>query len=316
MEALSAWESIAAVAAILLMALVASSLLGCVTAFVYSFIISPRLLFHRRPETAPFAGRPIPPQAFTSMLPELWTVMLFVGLYPLGRLARKYNATPRQKQPPVILIHGYGVSTMSWYWFMRMLARRGVARPMYALEYDWVASVEKSSQRLAQLVEHVLAEQDATEVDLVAHSWGGFVARWYVERGNGNPRVRRLIMISTPLQGTQTVFFAMGGPRRQMRIGGPCVRSLATAPPTPPYATLWTECDEIATPPEFCLLADVDGNPAFSRRFRGIAHLTMQRHPAVADVVAALLEKPAAWRGGDEEGTVTRSVASLRQQTS
>jgi hypothetical protein len=68
------------------------------------------------------------------------------------------------------------------------------------------------------------------------------------------------------------------------------VRALTTAPPSPPYATLWAECDEIVVPPQHSLLLDPGTNPVVTRRFPAMAHLTMQRDPAVADEVARLLE--------------------------
>jgi pimeloyl-ACP methyl ester carboxylesterase len=132
-------------------------------------------------------------------------------------------------------------------------------------------------------------------VDLVAHSWGGLVSRWYIERQGQGARVRRLIMLGTPLQGTWFSKFARGGPQREMRVGGPFLTSLATAPPAPPYATLWSECDQIITPPQLALLADAGANPVFRYRFSGIAHLTMQRDDRVAELVAALCENPSAW---------------------
>jgi triacylglycerol lipase len=292
------WLWILSAPAAVVAALAVASILASIGGFVYSFLVAPRFLFPRKPQTERYAHRRIPPRALNAMVREVWSLMLFVGLYMCRPMARGFNMSPGQGVPPVIFVHGYGVSTMSWYWFMRMLARRGVGRPMYALEYNWLAPVEESSQDLARLIERALAEQGASQVDIIAHSWGGFLSRWYIERLGQGARVRQLIMISTPLQGTWMALLAFGGPRREMEVGSRFVMSLAAAPPSPPYATLWSECDQIVTPPQLCLLADPDGNLAFSYRFTGIAHLTMQRDAHVADVVAALCENPSAWTSG------------------
>ena len=292
------WWLIPLIAATLVATLIVSAVVGTAWSVVYSFLIAPWLLFKRKPQSARYARRKLPAGLTTAMLREVWTVILFVGLYPLGRLARDFNTTVKSQGPPIILVHGYGVSTMSWYWFMRLLVRKGANRPMYALKYNWLAPVEESSQDLAQLIARAMAEQNATQVDLVAHSWGGFLSRWYIERLGHADRVRHLIMISTPLQGTWTSLLALGGPRRAMKVGGALVLSLETAPPAPPYATLWSECDSIVAPPQLCLLAEPDGNRAYAYRFTGIAHLTMQRDAQVAALVAALCTDPDAWAEG------------------
>ena len=48
-------------------------------------------------------------------------------------------------------------------------------------------------------------------------------------------------------------------------------------------------------PPQLSLLIDPGANPAFTQVFRRVGHLTLQRDPGVAALVATLLEDPAAW---------------------
>jgi hypothetical protein len=283
--------------------IVAAAVIAGLIFFGFAFVYAPKFLFSRHPLSAPYANQKPPPHVLRAMIGEIWTAILFFGFYNAWPFVRGYNMRRGQNVPPVVFVHGVAVSRTSWFWFMRMLARRGITRPMYALAFNWLAPVEKSSRRLARVIERALAEQNATQVDLVAHSWGGFLSRWYIEKLGQGARVRKLIMIGTPLRGTWMGVLGVGAPKREMSVGCPTVVALTTAPPSPPYATLWSDCDEIVVPPQLSLMLDPDGNAAFVRKFMGTGHLTMQRDPEVADLVARLLEDPSAWTRDDTQKT-------------
>jgi len=44
----------------------------------------------------------------------------------------------------------------------------------------------------------MLEQYHVEQVDIVAHSFGGLVARQYVETKGGDAKVRNLVMIATP----------------------------------------------------------------------------------------------------------------------
>ena len=51
-------------------------------------------------------------------------------------------------------------------------------------------------------------------LDIVAHSMGGLVSRWFIEREGGNRVVRRLVMLGTPNGGSPWPRVRTGPPRR------------------------------------------------------------------------------------------------------
>ncbi len=89
---------------------------------------------------------------------------------------------------------------------------------LFAFDYDWRRDPVESAGRLAGAIERVLQVRGDPEgkVDLVAHSLGGLVARYYVLYGGedvlddpepiptlrGARRVHRLVLIGTPNAGT------------------------------------------------------------------------------------------------------------------
>lgn len=284
-----------------ILALIMLLIIVSIVLYLYSFYFAPRFLFPRLPQTEPYTGQAPPPFLFRAFLGEVHTGFLFFSTYLLGLVVKGTNLGPDQNLVPVLLVHGYAVSRSSWIWFARNLKRAGVNRPMYYLGFNWLSPIERAGPRLAALIEKALSEQGVDQVDIVSHSWGGFLSRWCIEELNMGSQVRKLITISTPHQGTWGTRLGFGSPRRDMMIGSPVVRLFKTAPPKPRYAQIWSDCDEIVAPPQFSLLDDPDGNKVFTRQFRGVSHLAILQKREVAELVARLLDNPRAWRKSSDD---------------
>lgn len=105
-------------------------------------------------------------------------------------------------QPPVILIHGYmmrgGVLwPMLWY-----LKRKGFQEvSLFTYKKPW-KDIASSAEQLAEEIDKVLSQCKIKKVDLVAHSMGGLVARYYINFLGGDRKVGRLVTLGTPHNGT------------------------------------------------------------------------------------------------------------------
>ena len=92
------------------------------------------------------------------------------------------------------------------------------ARNYYVFTYDWRQDNVQTVRKLAQFIEQIRLDYADPElkVDLVAHSMGGLIARYYLRYGeedtlddndfdvnlNGAQRVRRIILLGTPNLGS------------------------------------------------------------------------------------------------------------------
>ncbi|CAO3571671.1 unnamed protein product [Mortierella alpina] len=81
--------------------------------------------------------------------------------------------------------------------------------------YGGMSDIRESAKELSAFVEKVLVSAGASKVDLIAHSEGTVVARWYVKFLDGD-KVRTVISVSpvgrgTTLQGVLDVSEAFGG---------------------------------------------------------------------------------------------------------
>jgi pimeloyl-ACP methyl ester carboxylesterase len=69
--------------------------------------------------------------------------------------------------------------------------------------YDWRLTVEHNAHKLQERID---AEFGGETVDIIAHSFGGLVARYYIQKLGGENRVRQLITMGTPHRGSTDTF--------------------------------------------------------------------------------------------------------------
>lgn len=74
-------------------------------------------------------------------------------------------------------------------------------RDVYAFPYDWRQDNRKSAGQLNEAIERWRQHHPGAEVWIIAHSNGGLVARWYIEKGGGKAHVRRLFLLGSPVDG-------------------------------------------------------------------------------------------------------------------
>jgi pimeloyl-ACP methyl ester carboxylesterase len=155
-----------------------------------------------------------------------------------GNRAPHAQAVPRSAagRPPVLLIHGYLATRGSLHLLGRHLADRGHIVFSYPLGFPVnLGDIRDSAGLIARKVESIVAQTGVTEIDVVGHSLGGLVGLYYLKRLGGRHRVRRLIMLGTPTQGTWSALFGLvtaplGRASLQLLPGSPFLRELGEMP--------------------------------------------------------------------------------------
>jgi pimeloyl-ACP methyl ester carboxylesterase len=138
-------------------------------------------------------------------------------------------------QPPVLLLHGYMATRGSLHLLERHLTRRGLVVMTYTLGPVHLGDIRDSAGLIARKVESIIAQTDVKHVDIVGHSMGGLVGLDYLKRLGGRHRVRRLVMLGTPAQGTWSALLGLvtaplGLASLQLLPGSPFLRELAERP--------------------------------------------------------------------------------------
>lgn len=122
-----------------------------------------------------------------------------------------FSCKPSAAHPrPVVLVHGtFGNSVDNWLVLAPYLVNRGYC--VFSLDYGQLPNVPffhglgpiaKSAEQLDAYVDRVLAATGAPEADLVGHSQGGMMPRWYLKFLGGAEKVNALVGIAPDNHGT------------------------------------------------------------------------------------------------------------------
>jgi triacylglycerol lipase len=150
--------------------------------------------------------------------------------------AQAAPTTPDAARPPVLLIHGYLATRGSLHLLERHLADRGHIVISYPLGFPVnLGDIRDSAGLIARKVESIVAQTGVTEIDVVGHSLGGLVGLYYLKRLGGRHRIRRLILLGSPTQGTWSALLGLvtaplGLASLQLLPGSPFLRELGEMP--------------------------------------------------------------------------------------
>ena len=126
----------------------------------------------------------------------------------LGRRARGTR--------PVLLVHGFGTLSGSMLVVGWRLARAGF-RP-YVVGYNWLRPPELAARRVGARAGALAAANEGDQVDVVAHSMGGLVAR-AARALPGGSSIGRIVTLGTPHRGEWWSRMPIGPMRVAMRPG-------------------------------------------------------------------------------------------------
>ncbi|MFF8607508.1 esterase/lipase family protein [Streptomyces sp. NPDC015346] len=216
-------------------------------------------------------------------------------LYPSGIVSERPAAAPAPGSGPgrpVVLLHGFVDNRSVFVLLRRSLARHG-RHHIGSFNYSpLTCDLRAAAALLGRHVEELCTRTGQREVDIVGHSLGGLIARYYVQRQGGDARVRTLVMLGTPHAGTTAIPWAGAHPLvRQMRPGSEVLRELAE--PAPGCRTrcvsFWSDLDQVMVPVETARLDHPD-LLVHNVRVSGIGHLALPVHPTVAAGIRQALD--------------------------
>jgi predicted alpha/beta hydrolase family esterase len=180
---------------------------------------------------------------------------------------------------PIVLVHGIGDNRSAFAVLSGALRRRGFAA-VHAVNYSVLTAltgdVRRSAALLGEHVERICAETGSDRVHVVGHSLGGLIARYYVQRLNGDARVRTLVTLGTPHGGTLTAYLFPTALTRQLRPGSDLLAELAepSRPCRTRFVVVWSEMDQVVVPQRNARLE----HPALvveEHRIRDSGHLSL-----------------------------------------
>ena len=149
---------------------------------------------------------------------ELAWIAAHAALYPLGVLAEKTGqdtgahrldrlsplhrglliADVEAAGTPILLVHGLADNRSVFTVLRRSLRRRGFGR-VHTVNYSPLTrDVRAAARSLGRAVESLCEQTGYERVHVIAHSLGGVIARYYVQRLGGDARVHTLVTLGAP----------------------------------------------------------------------------------------------------------------------
>jgi pimeloyl-ACP methyl ester carboxylesterase len=199
---------------------------------------------------------------------------------------------------PVVLVHGFADNRSAFTVLRRVLHRQGFS-VVYSLNYGLMTTltgdVRSAARILGREVEQICAATNATQVQVVGHSLGGLVARYYIQRLGGDTRVHTLVTLGTPHQGTMAAYLLPTPVLRQLRPNSDLMIELAAPAPgcRTRFVAVWSQLDGWVLPQRNATLEHPDllvTNSPLS----DVGHLSLPVDPRAVDAVVHALTQPSA----------------------
>ncbi|WP_443060636.1 esterase/lipase family protein [Streptomyces sp. NBC_00448] len=122
-----------------------------------------------------------------------------------------YSCRPSAQHPrPVVLVHGtFANGTDNWLVFAPYLVARGYC--VFSFDYGMLPGenligglgpIADSAQQLSDFTDRVLSATHAAKVDIVGHSQGGMMPRYYLKFLGGAAKVNALVALAPDNHGT------------------------------------------------------------------------------------------------------------------
>ncbi len=157
--------------------------------------------------------------------------------------ARPTN-TPRPSAPrAVVLVHGWDFNASSWscglnglqQWLGQYVSTSSQPFYIYCLIYRTREGVVSGAADLRNLVNGLPSSLRNQKVDIVAHSMGGLVSRYYIEHMGGRQYVKSLTMLGTPNAGTDYAAKMCAASRALHVVGGALDNGACDMDPGSPF---------------------------------------------------------------------------------
>jgi pimeloyl-ACP methyl ester carboxylesterase len=119
-----------------------------------------------------------------------------------------YEIDEEELHRPILLIHGFHSSHLTWNWMVQQLWIDGF-RNLYAMKmFSYVDGLDILSDQLNAVINKILGMLPSYKfIHIIGHSMGGMLARYYLKGvGRADPRVRLLVTLGSPLRGVLRTF--------------------------------------------------------------------------------------------------------------
>ncbi len=215
------------------------------------------------------------------------------GIARWWRTEEKSELNLHSTNRPILCIHGYGPlqTGETWRTFGIFLREAGLTNFFTIDLKPPFGDVTKYAEQVRDRVERILRSTGHEKVDLIGHSMGGIVARYYIEVLGGTSKVERCVTIGSPHHGTYAAILPVTKVARQLRPGSDFLAELNASEGKNTgtrYCSVYSEWDEVIFPAENSRLRGAE-----NVRLSGHGHMSPILSRRVAEKISQFLKMPA-----------------------
>ncbi len=207
------------------------------------------------------------------------------------------SAAPQDQAGPVLLVPGYGGSTSALEVLAGQLQAAGRTATVLTLPGDGTGDIREAAAALKDAATAAITA-GAPSVDVVGYSAGGVTARYWARELGGATQARRIVTLGSPQHGAKLAglgaLIGQCPPAcQQLRPGSDLLDALNKGDETPDgprWTTVWTEQDEVVTPPDSARLKGAT-QVVLQQLCPGlsVSHGDLPRSPTVTAIVLQVL---------------------------
>jgi len=165
-------------------------------------------------------------KAGVNFLREAGSLALQSLLFGFGFVPSRHAPVRSADLHTVVFVHGLAANRASMFPLQGYLGWQGHRR-QFSVSYPTTGSIESCAVQLKRRID---TEIKGGRIDLVCHSMGGLVARFYLQQLDGARRVNRVVTLATPHMGTHATAWMPLPLVRQMSPDSPFLRHLNSLP--------------------------------------------------------------------------------------
>ena len=170
------------------------------------------------------------------------------------------SAVPQDVPGTVLLVPGYGGSTTALERLAVTLRARGRTAVVVPSPGDGTGDLRAQAGGVDAAARAAVAA-GSPSVDVIGYSAGGVVVRIWVADLGGDQVARRVVTLGSPHHGTDSARLAAAlapgacpAACRQLVPDGELLGALEETPDGPVWTSIWTDQDEVVTPPDSAVL--------------------------------------------------------------
>lgn len=176
--------------------------------------------------------------------------LIFDGSSSDQQTHKKTSSLKYKNTHPVVLVHGIAHNASAFVKMQDQMKKQGWIN-VFTVNYDNLhGDILKMVEQLSLQVDKVLKVTKKSQVDIVAHSLGGLVSRYYMVLGSGQGKVRHLVTLGTAHKGTRLspflkLFSSTKALSKDLYENSSFLKTLqqATLPKNTTMTSIYSKCD-------------------------------------------------------------------------